>query len=881
MVGTALPAQSIDPSVLEGLQGRLGGRINPSDLLDSSRGVQSQVTPPQTPGGVITSTGRVDTVEEQLLRRAEARKTLETLYQPSAVEKDYRQRLRSSNLRQFGYELFQQGAPPTGTLTGSVGDDYVLGIGDELVVNFQGATNETKAARVSRDGMLIVGSLRPVQAAGRTVGSVRAALAAETRRTLLATEIYLSVGTVRAVSVFVGGEVERPGQYSLTSLADVMTAIANAGGVRRTGTLRNVRVVRGGATLSVDLYGYLGIGAPSAVRLRDGDRVIVPVIGPTVAVTGSVARPGIYELRGPASVAAVLGFAGGSLRQRGGEVVISRIAPDGSESFTRANAMKAGVLGGDIVSLVAGSSGGQVGRVALFGNVDNPGARALGSTPTLSDLVGSPADLRSDTYQLAAILLRRDPATGARQFETVNLAAALRMRPSMRLRSDDELFVFSKADIAFLNGAAVRRVALGQQNPLPDCVSLSRLAGLVRDTQSSRFNVVTRGGFVVERAGQSDIGGVGGVLATGGNRRTTEALAERTLSEAEQKGSCPEIFEQEPDLLPVLIENAVSVGGAVRRPGAYPVGGAVSARDLAVVADGLVGGSSGLQLDIMRVGGQAEHGDGSAPDALTLARVGPGDDIRFNAAQPMFEGSGVLLAGEVARPGLYAIRKGETLGQLMARAGGLTNLAYAYGTVFTRRSVKEQQQEGFRRTARELNNSLLAVSARKQTAESNLAGAAALIQTLATTEAPGRVVVEADPGVLARRPDLDTVLEPGDAVFVPKRPNFVLALGDVNNPSALQYVNGKDAAAYLREAGGTLSTADKDRVFAVLPNGTALPVRSGRWSRSGGLALPPGTTIIVPKNIDPLYRLDVIRDITTIIASLATSIGTVAILATR
>ena len=86
--------------------------------------------------------------------------------------------------------------------------------------------------------------LKPIQAAGRSLGNVRAELEAEVRRTMLATDVFVSVGEVRAISVFVGGEVERPGQFTLTSMSDVGTAIAQSGGVRRSGSLRQVRVVR-------------------------------------------------------------------------------------------------------------------------------------------------------------------------------------------------------------------------------------------------------------------------------------------------------------------------------------------------------------------------------------------------------------------------------------------------------------------------------------------------------------------------------------------------------------------------------------------------------------------------------------------------------------
>ena len=204
--------------------------------------------------------------------------------------------------------------------------------------------------------------------------------------------------------------------------------------------------------------------------------------------------------------------------------------------------------------------------------------------------------------------------------------------------------------------------------------------------------------------------------------------------------------------------------------------------------------------------------------------------------------------------------------------------------MFTRRSVKELQQDGFRRTGRELTSGLLAATARKtgQGSGDSLIAAQGLIAQLSTVEAPGRVVVEADPRALALRPDLDTVLESGDAIYVPKRPNFVLALGDVNNPGALQFVEGKTVADYLGESGGTQFSADKKRVFVVLPNGTSQPLKHGRWQRTANAgSVPPGSTIIVPKNIDPLFGLDVARDIATIVGTLFTSLATVAVLATR
>ena len=355
-------AQSIDPRVLSQLQGSLGAGGQSAlggSQLDRAREVDQRPTASEL---AAQRTGRVDTPEEQELRRIQSRRQLDRLYRPSPVEREFRDRLSDPTLRQFGYELFQSAQGSSGPLTGAVSDAYIIGPGDEVVVQFQGSTNDSRTVRVDREGRLVVGVVPPIQASGRSLGAVRNDLAAATRRTLQGTDVYVSLGNARAATVFVGGEVERPGQVSLTSLADISAALAQAGGVRRTGSLRNVRVVHaGGGVTVVDLYGLLGIGGPPAVRLRDGDRIIVPVIGDTVAIAGNVARPGIYEIRKGTSVSALLDYAGGALRPRGNQIAISRIAPDGTEVFVRTAALASALIPGDAVQLTGGSAGGASG----------------------------------------------------------------------------------------------------------------------------------------------------------------------------------------------------------------------------------------------------------------------------------------------------------------------------------------------------------------------------------------------------------------------------------------------------------------------------------------------------------------------------------------
>ena len=181
--------------------------------------------------------------------------------------------------------------------TGAVQDDYVLGPGDQIVVSLRGQENSELRAEVNRNGQVVLPRLSPMAATGRTFGSFRQDLEAAVHRAYVATDASVSVSRVRQISVLVSGEVNVPGQRILTGLSSAVDAILVSGGVKKTGSLRSIRIQRGGKEYTVDLYSVLtGGGVAPSLRLADGDRIIVPPLGRTVAVTGLVRQPGIFEL---------------------------------------------------------------------------------------------------------------------------------------------------------------------------------------------------------------------------------------------------------------------------------------------------------------------------------------------------------------------------------------------------------------------------------------------------------------------------------------------------------------------------------------------------------------------------------------------------------
>ena len=200
-------------------------------------------------------------------------------------------------LRLFGYDQMGQGRDVTVPEAGAVQDDYILGPGDSVVVTLRGQENSQTSVQVDRAGQLTLPRMRPIAAAGRTFGSLRQEIETAVARGYVATNAFVTLGAVRQVSVLVSGEVNNPGQRTLSGLSSAVDAILLSGGVKKSGSLRNVRIQRGGREFTVDLYSVLTSGGGSTnLRLADGDRILVPLLGPTVAVSGLVRRPAIYEL---------------------------------------------------------------------------------------------------------------------------------------------------------------------------------------------------------------------------------------------------------------------------------------------------------------------------------------------------------------------------------------------------------------------------------------------------------------------------------------------------------------------------------------------------------------------------------------------------------
>lgn len=810
------------------------------------------LAPPPLPGGTA-----MDALARPAEMPAAPLPAAEIAEPPSHAEAFFAERL-GQRLRQFGYEGFRAGGPPAAPL-GTLPDDHILGRDDELVLALRGRTRQTHTLRVLRDGTLIAPDLPPVPAAGRTLRDLRSDLEARIGREMPGTEVFLSIGQVRQVGIFVGGEVARPGMHAMPALASVLDALAAAGGIRRGGSLRAIRVDGPGGSRRLDLYGVLtGDGAAPDLALREGERIVVPALGGIVAVAGDVTRPGIYELPPGTTtlpLSALLRLAGEPLRPAGNRFLKLGTDAEGRRSFTEIGPRDT-LRRGDAV-LVQPAADVVANRVRLAGHVLAPLTRATPPRGTTLRVVLNDARLlQPDPYLRLGVILRADPATRARSFIPFDLAAALEGRGDVRLAEGDEVLVTGAADIAWLASPPVQRALRGEAPEADACPALVQLAVAAR-AAPARFAHARGAGF-------PDIGAP----------------------------SCPEIFRETPTLLPFLLDQAALLTGEVRQPGLYPI---LPGAGLDALLAAAGGPTDGADLSVVELAREPAAEPGAIPlsrrtldlrgQGFSAVRLSPRDVIRIPRGFADREIGPVAVLGEVVRPGTYDIRRGERLSELLARAGGLTPQAFPYGAVFTRESVRTRQQEGFARAARDLEANLVQMAGGQAMAGSRTGsldlGAAItagreLASSLRQAQAAGRMVVEANPVLLAARPELDVLLEPGDLIAIPKRPNEVTVVGSVLNPGSLQFQLGWRATDYLRAAGGSQRFADPGRAFIVLPDGTATP--AGLSSLGGGPPLPPGSLLVMPQDPSPFEAWGLVRDVTQVLSQITLSGAALAVI---
>lgn len=327
-------------------------------------------------------------------------------------------------LKQFGYDFFDAQASSFAPVQDvPVGPDYIIGPQDSLAVHIWNVPdhnfNRSYIVPVERDGMLVIPQVGAIPVGGLTFSQAERAIHARLGAFLKRFDVHVAMARLRTIKVYVVGEVIRPGAYEVSSLATVSNAIYAACGPARSGSLRQIRVVRDGQTVAeLDFYDFLLTGDRTQDRrLQSGDVVVVPPVGAVVAISGAVRRPAIYELRSGARLTDLVRLAGGMtpladqqhchlFRLEPGR---GRVMLDVNLTATQDPQANPPLHDGDYVQI--SSLPTQVANaVSLAGAVKSPGPYAFQPGMRVSDVL-SRDQLTVDAYVDRAEIIRTDPVT--------------------------------------------------------------------------------------------------------------------------------------------------------------------------------------------------------------------------------------------------------------------------------------------------------------------------------------------------------------------------------------------------------------------------------------------------------------------------------------
>lgn len=379
------------------------------------------------------------------------------------------QRSERAESRVFGREVFNSELLTfEPNLNIATPDNYVLGPGDEVIIDIWGDSKQTLRQSIAPDGTIIDPQIGPITLNGLTIQEANSRLKNAYSRIYSTmnggeptTFMKMSLGEIRSIRVNVMGEVVVPGTYTLPSLASLFHALYCAGGVNNIGSLRAVKVSRGGKPLAeVDIYEYLLKGKSGLdIRLEDGDVIIVPPYQNLVAVSGKVKRPLIYEMKEGEAMADLLDFAGGFtgdaykeavrvIRKSGREYQVFNVEKTGFAQFT--------LTDGDEIAVDSVLARFE-NRVEIRGAVYRAGMYALdGQVSTVRQLIEKAEGVRDDAFLNRAVLYRDMPNT-MREAQSVDVKALLENRvEDIVLRKNDVLYIPSIYDLSEEQTIAVR-----------------------------------------------------------------------------------------------------------------------------------------------------------------------------------------------------------------------------------------------------------------------------------------------------------------------------------------------------------------------------------------------------------------------------------------
>jgi protein involved in polysaccharide export with SLBB domain len=737
--------------------------------------------------------------------------------------------LGAAALEPFGYDLFEplergtvgtvgaMGIESQMPMSGPVPADYVLGPGDSVRIQLFGNVNSIYELEISRDGTLNVPELGPMSVAGLRYTDFRAEIERRVEQMLIGTQVSVTMGALRTIRVFVVGDVNKPGSYVVSSLATISSALYRSGGISEVGTLRDIQLKRQG-----EIVARLDLYDLLLQGDTFNDQQLQQGDAIFVPPIGTTIGVGGAVKRPAVYEATGHVTVGQALNLAGG--LAADAFPDGS-TLERIGANK-------VRSVLSIDMSTDTGRAMPVRNGDT-----LMVPRILPEL--------ADTVVLEGHVHRPGPYEWHEGMHLTDLIPTLAaLKPG--------------ADAKYLLIRRERKAAL-----TIDTLSANLIDALATPQSEENPQLQSRDTVYVFNL-------------EFGRQRVIEPI----MQELKLQAGYDALYEQ------------VEIAGRVRAPGAYPLDEGMRLSDLLRAGGNLTEGAyiGGAELTRFTVvNGEYRNKRVIDVDLDAVLRgdldadlpLSPYDHLSISPIPDWDSDWSVTVEGEVRFPGEYQILRGETLSQLMVRAGGLTGEAFPEGAIFLREDLRLREKEQLAVLANRLESDLVSMSLEslETTGTEALNIGQSFLAQLRATEPVGRLVIDLNQllgGTPAERRASELELKNGDRLLIPGRSQSVTVLGEAQYPASHLYTPEFSRDDYIARSGGLTRRADEDLTYVVRASGSVVTGNRSSWfRRSKGVEIRPGDTIVVPLETDRIRPLTFWTNVTQIFYQTAIAVAAI------
>ncbi len=794
---------------------------------------QSKQKQPELPSKVATPSATITTEVPILIKPTPP---MPSISEPTVEKMPAEIASQEEFLKPFGYDFFLQ-SPSTFAPVAEfpVPETYSLAPGDTIKLVFwqEIGPENVQILKVNYNGQIQVPYIGLLSVKGFTLKQLETTILKKLKSRFENIQGYVMLEELRSIQVFVTGEAKRPGGYTICGLSTAFNSLYYAGGPSEKGTMRAVKVIRNNKTIStIDLYKYLLSGDKSNdIQLESGDTIFIPIVGGRVKILGKIKRPAIYEITNTEKITDILEMAGGlDSSAFGGRIQLERIENNNSRVLIDIDATQLKETSPENIKVQDGDKifvfeiiPEKFSFVEIKGKVNRPGLYELKANMKVKDLINTAEGFKEDEeiYMERAEIIRINPDKTS-SIVAFNLRKALENDPkeNILLQPKDTLIIYGPSEVTF-------------------------------------------------------------------------------------------------------VERKVEISGAIQRPGKYRRKENMDLKTLIFQAGGLLPESFNLAEISRQKANKTEiiysdvHKLINENDESQNVLLEDGDKIFFRALNeykrtPEF----VYIEGEVSLPGAYALKENETVYSLIERAGGLTKKSFLAGAVFFRKSeniVNVFQEHTVNtilnliiETSQKQYESYLAKygvkteGVKSETSQRTLVSPTQIGEGISSILSAEQVLTQAiNKETLAEMgknekekiftprefPSIsktnripidfikiynskgkegDILLKEGDKIIIPAKPDTIMVLGAVINPSAVLFEKEKDIKYYVNKVGGFAEDANQKKIIVVKAQGIVVPAKSVKFLELGDIIIVPYKAVIEEEKSKGEKIKEIIRTISDI-----------------